>query len=168
MESASMRAIFLKQLVLITAIGATLIDKTGRKPLLLVSAAGLVLGCVLAAFAFYLKDHHIDKAAAFFAVAGILVYISSFSAGMGAIPWVIMSEIFPINVKGVAGSLATLVNWFGAWAISYTFNFLMQWSSYGTFILYATVNALAIIFVIKVVPETKGRTLEQIQAAIGA
>lgn len=153
--------------VVITLIGATLIDKTGRKPLLLVSAAGLVLGCALATVAFYLKDHHIsEKGAAIFAVAGILVYISSFSAGMGAVPWVIMSEIFPINVKGVAGSLATLVNWFGAWAISYTFNFLMEWSSSGTFILYAAVNALAIIFVIKVVPETKGRTLEQIQATI--
>ncbi|KAI3805969.1 hypothetical protein L1987_21857 [Smallanthus sonchifolius] len=46
-----------------------------------------------------------------------LLYIVSFSAGMGAIPWVIMSEVFPINIKGAAGSLATLVNWFGAWAI---------------------------------------------------
>ncbi|KAL6564286.1 hypothetical protein OROMI_015736 [Orobanche minor] len=87
---------------------------------------------------------------------------------MGAVPWVVMSEIFPINIKGVAGSLATLVNWFGAWACSYTFNFLMSWSSYGTFVLYASVNALAILFVIKVVPETKGRTLEQIQTAVNA
>ncbi|KAK3007906.1 hypothetical protein RJ639_013051 [Escallonia herrerae] len=94
------------------------------------------------------------------------LYIGSFSAGMGAVPWVVMSEIFPINIKGVAGSLATLVNWFGAWAVSYTFNFLMSWSSYGTFILYATVNAIAIVFVVMVVPETKGRALEQIQAAI--
>lgn len=153
--------------VVITALGATLVDKLGRKPLLLVSAVGLVIGCILAAIAFYLKAHDMsEKAAAILAVTGILVYISSFSAGMGAVPWVVMSEIFPINVKGVAGSLATLVNWFGAWAISYTFNFLMEWSSYGTFIIYAAINALAIIFVVKVVPETKGRTLEQIQASI--
>ncbi|KAL3572472.1 hypothetical protein D5086_026376 [Populus alba] len=87
-------------------------------------------------------------------------------SGMGPIPWVIMSEIFPLNIKGVAGSLATLVNWFCAWAVSFTFNFLMSWSSYGTFILYAAINAMTIAFVALLVPETKGRTLEQIQAAI--
>uniref|UniRef100_A0A5B7AKP3 Putative Major facilitator superfamily protein isoform 1 n=1 Tax=Davidia involucrata TaxID=16924 RepID=A0A5B7AKP3_DAVIN len=155
--------------VVITALGATLIDKAGRKPLLLVSASGLVLGCILAGTSFYLKYHEIAlKASPILAVTGILVYIGSFSAGMGAVPWVVMSEIFPINVKGVAGSLATLTNWFGAWAVSYTFNFLMSWSSYGTFAIYAAINALAILFVIKVVPETKGRTLEQIQAAINS
>ncbi|KAK3041422.1 hypothetical protein RJ639_000399, partial [Escallonia herrerae] len=156
-----------KKQVVITALGALLIDRAGRKPLLLISASGLVLGCLLTAISFYLKTYKTAlKAAPALAVTGILFYIGSFSAGMGAVPWVVMSEIFPINIKGVAGSLATLVNWFGACAVSYTFNFLTSWSSYGTFILYATVNAIAIFFVVMVVPETKGRTLEQIQAAI--
>ncbi|GAB2220275.1 hypothetical protein Drorol1_Dr00007919 [Drosera rotundifolia] len=133
--------------VVVTVFGATLIDKAGRKPLLLVSGVGLVLGCSLAALSFYFKAHDIaTKASPALAVAGILV--------------------FPINIKGTAGSLATLVNWFGAWAVSYTFNFLMSWSSYGTFILYAAINALAIVFVVYVVPETKGRSLEEIQATI--
>ncbi|MCD7451199.1 hypothetical protein HAX54_010082 [Datura stramonium] len=153
----------------ITALGAALIDRAGRKPLLLVSGTGLVIGCMLTGISFYLKGHEIAiKAAPILAVTGILVYIGSFSVGMGAVPWVVMSEIYPINIKGTAGSLATLVNWFGAWACSYTFNFLMTWNSFGTFILYAAVNALSILFVIKIVPETKGRTLEQIQAAINA
>ncbi|KAG5587595.1 hypothetical protein H5410_048029 [Solanum commersonii] len=159
----------------ITALGAALIDRAGRKPLLLVSGTGLVIGCVLTGVSFYLKlnclnqGHDIAiKVAPILAVTGILVYIGSFSVGMGAVPWVVMSEIYPINIKGAAGSLATLVNWFGAWACSYTFNFLMTWNSFGTFILYAAVNALSILFVIKIVPETKGRTLEQIQASINA
>ncbi|KAL9271827.1 Sugar transporter ERD6-like 7-like protein [Drosera capensis] len=153
--------------VVVTVFGATLIDKAGRKPLLLVSGVGLVLGCSLAALSFYFKAHDIaTKASPALAVAGILVYIAAFSVGMGAVPWVVMSEVFPINIKGIAGSLATLVNWFGAWAVSYTFNFLMSWSSYGTFILYAAINALAIVFVVYVVPETKGRSLEEIQATI--
>ncbi|CAI9107938.1 OLC1v1007423C1 [Oldenlandia corymbosa var. corymbosa] len=135
--------------IIITAMGASLIDRAGRKPLLL--------------------DHGIaQNAVPVLAVTGILVYIGAFSAGMGAVPWVVMSEIFPINIKGVAGSLATLVNWFGAWACSYTFNYLMVWSSFGTFMLYAAVYVLAIFFVIFVVPETKGRTLEQIQSAISS
>ncbi|XP_060181083.1 sugar transporter ERD6-like 7 [Lycium barbarum] len=153
----------------INAFGAVIIDRAGRKPLLLVSSTGLVIGCILTGISFYLKGHEIAvKAAPILALTGTLVYIGAFSAGMGAIPWVVMSEIYPINIKGAAGSLATLVNWFGAWACSYTFNFLMTWSSFGTFMLYAAVNALSILFVIKIVPETKGRTLEQIQASINS
>ncbi|KAG6787160.1 hypothetical protein POTOM_008793 [Populus tomentosa] len=153
--------------VVVTALNTTVIDKAGRKPLLLVSASGLILGCIITVISFYLKVNELaTKSVPALTLTGILLYIGSFSAGMGAVPWVIMSEIFPINIKGVAGSLATLVNWFGAWAISYTYNYLMSWSSYGTFILYAAINALAIVFVVTVVPETKGRTLEQIQAAI--
>ncbi|PKI59399.1 hypothetical protein CRG98_020158 [Punica granatum] len=155
--------------VVVTAIAAALVDRAGRKPLILVSAVGLVMGCLLTAVSFYLKVHDLAaQAVPILAVSGILLYIGSFSIGMGAVPWVVMSEIFPINVKGVAGGFATLVNWFGAWAVSYTFNYLMSWSSYGTFILYAAINAAAIFFVIGVVPETKGKTLEQIQAAINS
>ncbi|PON78456.1 Sugar/inositol transporter [Trema orientale] len=153
--------------VVVTGLGAIAVDRVGRKPLLLVSGSGLVLGCVLPAISFYLKVHDLSlQAVPILAVTGILVYIGAFSIGMGAVPWVVMSEIFPINIKGQAGSLATLVNWFGAWLCSYSFNFLMSWSSYGTFILYAVINTLAILFIIVVVPETKGKTLEQIQAAI--
>ncbi|PNY08165.1 sugar transporter ERD6-like 7-like protein [Trifolium pratense] len=155
--------------IVITGVGAALIDKAGRKPLLLVSGSGLVAGCIFTAVAFYLKVHDVAvEAVPALALTGILVYIGSFSIGMGAIPWVVMSEIFPVNIKGQAGSLATLVNWFGAWLCSYTFNFLMSWSSYGTFVLYAAINALAILFIVLVVPETKGKSLEQLQAAINA
>ncbi|XP_026456447.1 sugar transporter ERD6-like 7 isoform X1 [Papaver somniferum] len=153
--------------IFVTALGVSLIDRAGRRALLLVSATGLVLGCLLDGAAFFMKDHELllDAVPAL-TVTGILVYIGSFSIGMGAVPWVVMSEIFPINVKGVAGSLATLVSWFGTWVASYTYNYLMSWSTYGTFMIYALINGLAIIFIARVVPETKGRTLEEIQATI--
>ncbi|XP_027353497.1 sugar transporter ERD6-like 7 isoform X2 [Abrus precatorius] len=155
--------------IVITGIGAAFIDKAGRKPLLLLSGSGLVAGCIFAAVAFYLKVHEVGLAAVpGLVLTGILVYIGSFSIGMGAIPWVVMSEIFPVNIKGLAGSMATLVNWFGAWLCSYTFNFLMSWNPSGTFILYAAINALAILFIVVVVPETKGKSLEQLQAAINS
>ncbi|RZB63903.1 Sugar transporter ERD6-like 16 [Glycine soja] len=83
--------------------------------------------------------------------AEILIYIAAYSIGEGPVPWVIMSEIFPIHVKGIAGSLVVLVNWLGAWIVSYTFNFLMSWSSPA-----------------KLVPETKGKTLEEVQACISS
>ncbi|GJV71071.1 sugar transporter ERD6-like protein 7 [Tanacetum coccineum] len=153
--------------VIITALNALFVDNAGIKPLLLVSGARLVMGCLLAVISFYLKAYEIGLAAApALAVTGILLYIASFSAGMGAVPWIIMSEIFPINIKGAAVSLATLTNWFGTWAVSFTSKFLLSWSSYGTFLLDAAINIAGILFIIVMVPETKGRTLEQIQAAI--
>ncbi|KAF4393783.1 hypothetical protein G4B88_007769 [Cannabis sativa] len=102
------------------------------------------------------------------AVAGVLIFIASFSIGLGAVPWVIMSEIFPIHVKGIAGSMVVMVNWLGAWAISYTYNFFMSWSAYGTYFIYSGFSLLAVLFVAILVPETKGKTLEEIQACINA
>lgn len=153
----------------ITVVGAMLIDKSGRRPLIMVSATGTFLGCFLAGTSFFLKEyglllHWVPT----IAVSGVLIYIAFFSIGMGAVPWVIMSEIFPIHVKGAAGSLVVLVNWLGAWGVSYTYNFLMRWSSYRTYYMYSGFSLLTILFVAKLVPETKGKTLEEIQACINS
>ncbi|XP_021688956.2 sugar transporter ERD6-like 16 isoform X2 [Hevea brasiliensis] len=153
----------------ITLVGALLMDKSGRRPLIMVSAAGTFLGCFLVGISFFLKAHSLLLGwVPIMAVSGVLIYISAFSIGMGAVPWVIMSEIFPINIKGVGGSLVVLVNWLGAWIVSYTFNFLVSWSSSGTFFLYSGVSLTTILFVAKFVPETKGKTLEEIQESINS
>ncbi|KAK9074983.1 hypothetical protein SSX86_003302 [Deinandra increscens subsp. villosa] len=143
-----------------TLLGVLLMDISGRRPLLMVSAAGTCLGCFLTGMSFLLQFSPI------LALVGVLVYTGSFSLGMGGIPWVIMSEIFPINIKGSAGSLVTVVNWFGSWVVSYAFNFLMKCSTEGTFFMFASICGLTILFVAKLVPETKGRTLEEIQASL--
>ncbi|XP_057960869.1 sugar transporter ERD6-like 5 [Malania oleifera] len=149
-----------------TLLGVLLMDKSGRRPLLLVSAAGTCVGCFLIGLSFSLQDLQQWNFSPFLALAGVLVFTGSFSLGMGGVPWVIMSEIFPINTKGSAGSLVTLVNWFGSWIISYAFNFLMKWSSAGTFFIFSSICGFSILFVAKLVPETKGRTLEEIQASL--
>ncbi|KAH1108467.1 hypothetical protein J1N35_012235 [Gossypium stocksii] len=146
----------------ITAVSAFLVDNCGRKPLLLASSTGTFLGCLIAAVSFLMKEHNLlQQWVPLLVLSGLLIFEGSFAIGMGAVPWVLLSEIFPINVKGAAGSLVNLEHWFGAWAVSYTFNFLMDWSPSG-------VCAASIIFVNKVVPETKGRTLEEIQASINS
>ncbi|XP_010912097.1 sugar transporter ERD6-like 5 isoform X1 [Elaeis guineensis] len=152
-----------------TALGVFLLDKSGRRPILMVSAAGTCVGCFLVAMSFSLQEHEWPKEINIaLALTGMLVFTGSFSLGLGAIPWVIMSEIFPINMKGSAGSLVTLVNWLGSWIISYTFNFLITWSSAGTFFLFASICGLTVLFVERLVPETKGRTLEEIQASLNS
>ncbi|KAL5156034.1 Sugar transporter ERD6-like 5 [Glycine soja] len=133
-----------------TTIGVLLMDKSGRRPLLLVSAVGTCVGCFLAALSFVLQDLHKWKGVSpILALVGVLVYVGSYSIGMGAIPWVIMSEIFPINVKGSAGSLVTLVSWLCSWIISYAFNFLMSWSSAGTFFMFSGICGFTVLFVAK-------------------
>ncbi|OIW19566.1 hypothetical protein TanjilG_18376 [Lupinus angustifolius] len=132
-----------------TILGAILMDKSGRRPLIMGQSLLLEWTPILA-------------------VAGVLIYVAAFSIGLGPVPWVIMSEIFPIHVKGTAGSLVVLINWLGAWVVSYTFNFLMSWSSHGTLFLYGGCSLLTILFVAKLVPETKGKTLEEIQTSINS
>ncbi|KAG2596391.1 hypothetical protein PVAP13_5KG157607 [Panicum virgatum] len=152
-----------------TGLGVLLMEKAGRRPLLMVSAAGTCLGCLLVGFSFLAKEHHWGKDLnILLALAGILTFGGSFSLGMGGIPWVIMSEIFPINMKGAAGSLVTLVSWLGSWIVSYAFNFLLVWNSYGTFFIFASICGLTVLFVERLVPETKGRTLEEIQASMNS
>ncbi|KAK9735385.1 hypothetical protein RND81_04G202800 [Saponaria officinalis] len=150
-----------------TVLSTLLMDKAGRRPLLMVSAAGTCVGCFLAGLSFLFQDiHKWNGGAPVLALVGVLMFSGSFSLGMGGVPWVIMSEIFPINVKGVAGSLVTVVNWVGSWIISFGFNFLMSWSAPGTFFIFCIICGSTVVFVAMLVPETKGRSLEEIQASL--
>ncbi|GLT90361.1 hypothetical protein SLE2022_082980 [Rubroshorea leprosula] len=154
------------QIVMII-LSVFLTDKSGRRVLLMVSASGTCVGCLLVGLAFSLQDIHWCKAfAPIVAFVGILVYSAFFGVGLAAIPWLLMSEIFPVNVKGSAGSLVSMVNWFTSWIVTFVFNFSMEWSSAGTFYIFAGIGGLTVIFVAKMVPETKRRTLEEIQAAM--
>ncbi|KAJ8526376.1 hypothetical protein K7X08_028853 [Anisodus acutangulus] len=149
------------------ALSVLLMDNTGRRPLLMVTATGACLGSFLVGLGFLFQDYQQSKQlTATLVLSGILVYSACFSAGMGGTPWVIMSEIFPINIKGPGGTIVTLGNWFSSWIVTYAFNFLFQWSSPGVFFMFAFVCASIVLFVTKLVPETKGRTLEEIQASM--
>ncbi|MCD9645566.1 hypothetical protein HAX54_034582 [Datura stramonium] len=150
------------------AMSIILTEKAGRRLLMMVTSAGACLGCFLVALGFLLKDYHqsAELLTSSMVFTGILLFSVSFTMGMGGTPWIIMSEILPINIKGSAGSLTTLVNCFTSWIVSYAFNFLFQWNAAGVFFLFAFFCGSVVVFVAMLVPETKGRTLEEIQASM--
>ncbi|CAN7064908.1 unnamed protein product [Brassica oleracea var. botrytis] len=138
--------------VVATAISTWLVDKAGRRLLLTISSVGMTISLVIVAAAFYLKgfvshDSDMYSMLSILSVVGVVAMVVSFSLGMGPIPWLIMSEILPVNIKGLAGSIATLANWFFSWLITMTANLLLAWSSGGTFTLYAVVCAFTVVFV---------------------
>ncbi|KAI8555791.1 hypothetical protein RHMOL_Rhmol05G0201700 [Rhododendron molle] len=150
-----------------TALNVILVDKSGRRPLLMVSAAGTCLGNILVGLGFLFQGfQYSSELCAILVLSGILIYMASYSAGMNATPYTLMSEIFPVNIRGSAGSLVIFTNWFTAWIVSYSFNFLFDWSPPGVFFIFAAICGSTILFVAKLVPETKGRSLEEIQASM--
>ncbi|CAN6969479.1 unnamed protein product [Brassica oleracea var. botrytis] len=155
--------------VVATAVATWLVDKSGRRLLLMISSIGMTISLVIVAVAFYLKefvsrDSNMYNILSMVSVVGVVAMVIACSLGMGPIPWLIMSEILPVNIKGLAGSIATLANWFVSWLVTMTANMLLAWSSGGTFTLYALVCGFTVAFVSLWVPETKGKTLEEIQA----
>ncbi|KAF8038819.1 hypothetical protein BT93_B1386 [Corymbia citriodora subsp. variegata] len=156
-------------IVVIPAFAITIIltDKAGRRPLLLVSSAGMFLSCLMLGLSFYMQDLHNSKGVTPILVfLAMLAYFVSLSVGMAGLPWVLMSEIFPVNVRGRAGSIVTFTHWSCSWIMSYTFNFMFEWNAYGTFFILAGICGLAILFTANLVPETKGQALEEVQASL--
>ncbi|TYI57752.1 hypothetical protein E1A91_D11G303700v1 [Gossypium mustelinum] len=147
-------------------LGATLIDKLGRRPLLLVSSAGLCFSSFLTGVSFFLKDFNWwDQGSPIVAFIGVLMYMGSYALG-GVLPLLLLSELFPINVKGSAGSICNLMGNFTGWLVAYYFNFLIEWSSTGTFFIFSAFSFANFILTATMVPETKGRTVEEIRASI--
>ncbi|CAL5395255.1 unnamed protein product [Camellia sinensis] len=107
-------------------LGVVLMDKSGRRPLWMISVAGTCMGNILVGLGFLLKDFDQKKEiTAVLVLAGILVYGSSFSIGISSTPWIILSEMLPINIKGSAGSFITFLVWASSWIVAYTFNFVL-------------------------------------------
>ncbi|XP_010432317.1 PREDICTED: sugar transporter ERD6-like 14 [Camelina sativa] len=146
-------------------LGSVLVDLSGRRSILLVSQAGMFLGCLATAISFLLQKNNCwENGTPILALSSVMVYFGSYGLGMGSIPWTIASEIYPVDVKGAAGTVCNLVSSISSWLVAYSFSFLLQWSSTGTFLMFATVTGLGFVFTAKLVPETKGKSLEEIQS----
>jgi MFS family permease len=140
-----------------TILGMSLIDRAGRKPLLMSAFAGMALSLVAVSAAIHFQ------ASAIVVLIFILIYVACFAVGVGTGTWVMMSEICPTRIRGRAMSVATIFLWCGTSLVTLTFLSLVNaLTAPGTFLLYATVSIAAFLFVWRLVPETKSRTLEEI------
>lgn len=152
--------------VVFTGLSALLIDRAGRKILLLLSTGGMAFFSLLLGMFFFINRNNADtpKYGAM-ALASVMGYIVFFSLGAGAIPWILMGELFPGKVRGIASSLATMLNWTLSFIITETFDKLKSsLKEYGTFWLFAAICFGGFLFVLLFVVETKGKTFQEIQA----
>ncbi|KAG7159798.1 Facilitated trehalose transporter Tret1-like 19 [Homarus americanus] len=157
--------------VVVTAISGILMDKAGRKVLLIISAAAMIVSLVALDVYFYEKFLNEERAVetlSWLPLTCLIIFITAFSIGFGPIPWLMMGELFSLNVRGPASSLATMVNWTMAFLVTLLFQPLQEAiGPYGIYWLFAGFCAISLLFCILVVPETKGKTLQEITRHFG-
>jgi SP family arabinose:H+ symporter-like MFS transporter len=145
--------------VLFTLIAIWKIDRLGRKPLLLAGVIGIISSLVIIGSLFYFGSTNTWLLLIF-----ILLFIACFAFSYGPVIWVLLSEIFPAKIRGKAMSLATFSLWIGTALVGQlTPVFLEKLKPAGTFWLFALMTAPALYLAIKIIPETKGKSLEEIE-----
>jgi SP family facilitated glucose transporter-like MFS transporter 3 len=155
--------------MLANALAIPLMDRIGRRVLLILSSAGMALSCIGLTFALYymnqpgFEDSFILSTSSVF---GILLYVTFFEIGLGPIPWLIGAEVFPARIRSVGMTVASIVNWSANFCVSLSFPHLNRALEHYTFLPFAVFLLCVIIFVLIWVPETRGKSLEEIQEEI--
>ena len=149
--------------VLMTVVAIFFIDRIGRKPLLYIGMTGMAISLGVLGLAFNMPS--MTGALKMITVLSVVFYIASFAISLGPIFWLMIAEIYPLNVRGRAMSLATVANWGFNAVVAATFLTLTEkLGKSGTFWFYGIVCAIGIAFCYFYVPETKGHSLEEIEA----
>ena len=150
--------------MIFTLLAISVIDKFGRKKLLIIGSFGMIVALGLVARTFYTQDF-----GGYAVMIYLIGFIAFFAFSQGAVIWVFISEIFPNTVRSKGQSLGSSTHWVMAALISWTFPILAESSKLGgayAFTLFSVMMFLQLIFVWRVLPETKGKSLEQIQSAV--
>ncbi|MBY6384923.1 sugar porter family MFS transporter [Rhodococcus erythropolis] len=156
-----------------TFVAIAVIDRVGRKPLLLVGSAGMAISLGTAAFCFHsatVTKNEIGEsvatltgANATIALIGANAFVFFFALSWGPVVWVLISEMFPNRVRAAAVGIATATNWVANFLVSWTFPALADWNLSYTYAGYAVMAALSLFVVLRFVKETRGSTLESVQ-----
>jgi sugar porter (SP) family MFS transporter len=153
--------------VAMTVVAVRLLDRIGRRPLLLAGTAGMAVGLVIVAVVFGLGGSTLHGTGAVVAIVGLLVYTGSFAVGLGPVFWLLIAELYPAKVRGPAMSVATMANWAANFVVTISFLTLLDLiRGVGTFLLYAFLTVIALAYFYRRVPETKDLSLESIEAGI--
>lgn len=144
--------------VIFTVVAILTVDKLGRKPLLIIGSAGMALGMFAIAGLAYFEIIGIST------LVFIIIYTASFMMSWGPITWVLISEIFPNKIRGKAIAIAVAAQWAANYFISSTYPAMMELSGAMTYGFYGLMSVLSLFFVWKMVPETKGKTLEELES----
>lgn len=143
--------------IIFTLVAIFTVDRFGRKPLLIIGSVGMALGM----FAIGALAHY--KVIGISTLIFIIIYSASFMMSWGPICWVLISEIFPNTIRGKAVAIAVAAQWIANFVVSATFPTLEHISMTFTYSLYGVMSVISILFVWKMVPETKGKTLEEME-----
>jgi sugar porter (SP) family MFS transporter len=150
-----------------TGIAILMLDRVGRRPLLLGGTAGCVVS--LAALGAFFASSSLQHEASWIALVCLIVYIASFAVGLGPVFWLMISEIFPLPIRSSAMSISTVGNWTANFIVSSFFLTLTSAiTREGTFWLYGGFGIAALVFFALRLPETKDRSLEQIGRELGS
>jgi sugar porter (SP) family MFS transporter len=153
--------------VVFTVIAILLMDRVGRRKLLLAGTVALTVA--LAVLAVFFASATVRDDASWLAVVALVVFIAGFAIGLGPIFWLMISEVFPLRLRSRAMSVCTIVNWAANFIVSYFFlSLVAHIGRPATFWVYTGFSVAALIFFALRVPETSGRSLEQIERDLGA
>jgi MFS family permease len=141
-----------------TVVAILVVDRLGRKPLLLIASAGMGVSLFALGGAFVLQKFQGPWVLLF-----TLTYVASFAVAMGPVVWVVLAEIFPTRVRGTAMSVATVGLWCANFLVTQSFPRMLEHLAGKSFFVYAVMCVVSLVFVALFVPETKGRTLEEIE-----
>ncbi|HEX4003000.1 MAG TPA: sugar porter family MFS transporter [Candidatus Acidoferrales bacterium] len=149
--------------VLLTIVALELLDRVGRRPLLLYGLVGMIVSLGILGAAFLSSNP--TSALAWTSVICVGAYVACFAISLGPIFWLMIAEIYPLKIRSRAMAVATMANWGSNLLVALTFLSLLHvLGRPSTFWLYALVGVIAWIFVLRLVPETKGKTLEEIES----
>ena len=146
-----------------TVLSMTLIDKIGRRRIYFIGLTGMIISLIGTGLAFYLESR-LGPNLIYVSVVTILIYNSSFAFSLGPLGWLIISEVFPLKVRGAGMSIGSLSNWFFNALVTFTFlKIVNTFTAAGAFWIYAFVGMFAVIWGYHYIPETKGVSLEKIE-----
>ena len=144
--------------LIFTFVAIYTVDRLGRRALMLIGAGGLAAIYLTLGACYYFQVSGI------FMVALVVLAIACYAMSLGPVTWVLLSEIFPGKVRGIAVATSTFALWMGSFTLTYSFPFLNQGlGTYGTFWIYTAICALGFVYFYRVLPETKGKSLEELE-----